>query len=254
MNRLEKILSYLDGKMTQEELSEFKDQLKVDPDLMDELDIHRITDEVNQPNNEENFRIKLAEAYDDFENERSDSSINESPQRYKRVKLWLVIGVAAASLALLIFLHPFSLSQDEIFLKYYEPYNSDFSSRSISNDIQANPNPDHAISLYLAGNYEECLEELESFTSGKLSNSLVCNFYIGLAAIENEKYNLAVKSFELVLREDFSFLHEHSQWYLSLVYQKMGKYDLARENLMDLKLQRSIYSKKSNVILQSLPK
>ena len=91
------------------------------------------------------------------------------------------------------------------------------------------------------------------FSSANIENSLIYNYYLGLTYIEIEESNLAIEAFEIVLREDFSFLNEHAQWYLSLLYVKLGKNNLARENLIDLKLQESIYSKNAKKILQKLP-
>ncbi|MCF8377968.1 MAG: hypothetical protein K9H49_00235 [Bacteroidales bacterium] len=251
MNRLEKILLYLDGKMTKEELLEFKEQLKIDPDLMEELDIHRLTDEATRRDDELGFREKLANTYEEYENKRSDKPAGKVRPVYARYSFAAVAAFAAGILLTLFFLHPFELDENEIFDKYYKPFNSDFTSRSLSDEHDAYPRK--AIKLYLEGDYIHSLQEFDAFFSGGQSPSVVSDFYIGLVSIENEDYNLAINSFESILGQDFSYLHEHAQWYLSLVYLKTGKPHLAKQNLMDLKLQMSVYSKDAKKILQKYP-
>ena len=237
--------------MSEEELLEFKEQLRIDPDLLAELDIHRLTDEFSLPDEEDRFRKKLATAYDEFENKRIGLNSNNFTLR----STGFLIGAGSAMTAaviiiLLIIFKPFMLTQDEIFIKYYEPFTLDYSSRSVI-DEEYNY-PENAIQQYLDGNYKASLHEMTTYISKNKPNTVIANFYMGLAAMENAEYNLAIKSFQDVLREDFSFLHEHSQWYLSLTYLKLGKPDIAEENFVDLKLQRSIYSKKSKKILNKI--
>lgn len=252
MDRVEKILLYLEGKMTEEELSEFKGQLKIDPDLMAELDIQRLNYEVSQTDNEDRFHRKPAGADDEYGNKRLDSSAKNLRKRPNWQIPGIVSGSAAAILILLFLLYPFMLTQEEIFLKYYKPFSGNLFNISTNNE-QFNY-PEYPIKLYLEGNYVESFQEIKIFTSNENNISVVSNFYLGLAAIENGENNLAISSLKDVLKEDFSFFHEHAQWYLTLVYFKIGKFDLAKENLVDLKLQKSIYSKNSKKILKNIPK
>jgi len=251
MDRLEKILLYLEGKLTNEELSDFKEQLKIDPDLMAELDIHRLTDQVSQPDNEERFGKRLANA-DEFENERPFITQGTSSNRKRKYSFWILSSLAAAIIALFVILHPFELTQGEIFTEYYQPYTGYHASRLSFSDKGGNP--EKAILYYLEGNYDAAYEEFMVFNSEDIEIPVIYNYYLGLTYIEKEKYNLAIEAFKNVLREEFSYSHEHAQWYLSLLYVKLGKNNLARENLLDLKLQGSVYSKRSEKILQKLPR
>lgn len=252
MNRLEKIRLYLEGKMTDEELLDFKEQLKIDPDLMAELDKHRLSHEVRQPYNEERFSKKLANASDDSGNERKDFAKGTSFTWKRKYGFWIFSSAAVGIIALFMFFHPSKLTQDEIFTKYYQPYAGDYASRLSFSDMGGNP--EKAILFYLEGNYNAAYEEFMNFKPGNIEIPVIFNFYRGLTYIEKEKYNLAIETFKNILREEYSYSHEHAQWYLSLLYVKLGKNNLARENLMDLKLQGSVYSKRSEKILQKLPR
>ena len=46
MRHLDRIQKYLDGKLSDDELKKFKDDLQKDPELVQELDLHRSFDKI----------------------------------------------------------------------------------------------------------------------------------------------------------------------------------------------------------------
>ena len=52
---------YLEGKMSEKELKEFREDMKRDPELLQELDLHRSLEDVIVSSDEERFRKKLNE-------------------------------------------------------------------------------------------------------------------------------------------------------------------------------------------------
>ena len=252
MNRTEKIQKYLDSRMSEVELLEFKEQLKIDPDLVAELDIHRLTKDVVRDGDEDRFRKKLSEAYENYSDKRHISNKQIIETKTNKFLLRFIPLVAAVIAVLFFLLNPLTSTPEKLYSKYYETFLEDYSSRSVALGDESFF-LEEAVKLYLTNNYVEALSSLIEYSSDRKDISVISDFYMGLTQIENENFEKAEESFLVVLNQDFNFLQEHSQWYLSLVYLKVGKNNLAEENLLEIKYQESGYSKRAKEILKRLP-
>ena len=63
MKSSERIQRFLDGEMTGEELKSFQADLQRDPELREELDLHRLIEKSLKEKGERKFRKKLENSY-----------------------------------------------------------------------------------------------------------------------------------------------------------------------------------------------
>lgn len=250
MNRTERILRYLDGKMSEHELREFREELKKDPDLLEELDIHRLAQDSVATNDQDRFRAKLAETYDKFAKDRKSIKINSHSGRLKL--LYKLAFPLAAIIVLAVFLlFPQKETAAELYAQNYIKFSQNYSTRS-SEAIKHNDKLIEGLSLYFSGKYSSAISILEDYISLKSENLNSAHFYLALSAMEEAQMEKAILHFQFVIDQDFSFLQEHCEWYQSLAYIYLGEYELAEENLLNLKMRESFYTQKATKILKHL--
>lgn len=248
MKRSERVQRYLDGEMSSEELKSFKEDLKEDPELQEELKIFQAVDKTLKKKDEFRFREKLESSYLDLQDYKS-SKRNPFPIGRREI---IVIVSAIAAIFLVGLILTFSNRtpvNEKLFSEYYMPMSLDLSTRSINSSEQSIHLVD-GLKYYTRQEYLLSCESLEKYISLDPDASMVAFFILGINNIELQEYDLAENYFREVLNSSFSYYHEHSKWYLGLTYLKNGKYDDAEKIFTDFANDRSVYSEKSADILK----
>jgi hypothetical protein len=251
MKRSERIQRYLDGEMNEEELNAFRSDLQRDPELIEELDLHRTIEEGIKSRDELKFRKKLDASYKTY---REKHESNAKVRNRKVILIRVVSSVAAILVVALFFIinrHP--ITQEELFDEYYSIMDFDFSSRSaVLNDND--PYLSDGIRSFLEGDYQLSKVRLEEYVNDDSGNIVTACFFLGLSHLELGNYFEAESNFKKVTLGEFSYYQEHSKWYLALTYLKMDNLSEAEKIFKEFSLEKSIYKSKSTAILQKISK
>jgi tetratricopeptide (TPR) repeat protein len=235
--------------MTEEERSSFLRDVDSDPELEEELDLHRIVEEGIKRKNEGKFRNKLEESYLSFES-RTESS--NSGARRNQKKIFKLFAVAAAILVGLFFVsRPFAPDTDRIFNKYYATVDVAFGSRSPEISDNETRLID-GITAYRHHNYSLARFNLESYLRENSNETEVANYYLGVTYLELQLYSEAEKCFGKVVGSPFNYYKDHSKWFLALTLIKQNKLEEARELLIDISRKNNPYSRESAKILKKI--
>jgi hypothetical protein len=172
----------------------------------------------------------------------------------KKKLIWTRWAKAAAILALIIglgitgiLIYSDHYTDEELFIKFYTPYEPFFTSRSLSSNMN---------SLFLEGTayYEKGDYNLAITRFEKVSDSLKIksgiSLFEGICFIELKDYNRAIDKFEEI--DEDNLLFDASLWYQGLCYLKLDDKINARRILQILKFDDTYYQKQAKKLLKYL--
>lgn len=251
MKRSERIQRYLDGEMSEEELKSFRQDLLRDPELIAELDLHRIVEDGIRNRDELEFRRKLEDSYTVFR-------LKQEEQKKLSGRKKLIIQLSSAIAAVLIIglffiLDSEPLTKDHLFEEYYASMEFDFTSRSVNED-KDDPNLLGGVRSYIERDFQISRLRLEDYLNTASGNEQTAYFFLGLSHIELGNYSDAEFYLKRVAQGEFSYYREHSKWYLALTYLKMNNLDEAEKIFREFASERSVYNERSASILKKMPK
>lgn len=252
MKRSERIQRYLDGEMSEEEKRSFREDLNWDPELSEELNLHRIVEESIKNRDEQKFRAKLEDSYRLY-NEKKEL---EARVQSSRRRLYISTSLVAAALIVLgvfIFTSSHQVTPESIYNEYYSLMEVNFSSRSARMESR-NSNLESGIQAYVDHDFQLSKVRLEEYLQARSENELTARFFLGLSQLEMGNYPDAEYNFKKVSEGEFSYYQEHSRWYLALTYLKMQNISEAVPIFKDFTLQKSIYQSNSSAILKKISK
>ncbi len=250
MNRSERILRYLDGEMSGEELKAFREELEQDPELRNELDLHGVIDRALQNRREEQFRSKLERSYADYQ----DNKINSKKRTWKWPgSIYFLSAIAAVFFVAVFFIQKDrAINEKSLFDRYYTPLELGFSTRSFQNK-HGNEDLVQGIQYYLEKDYLNSKLNFERYLSRYTKDSLFVCTILGISNLELGDYKEAEKNFEYVSYSSFSYYREHCRWYLGLTYLVSGKLKKAEKVFSDFSVNNSVYSERAGEILKKIP-
>lgn len=253
MRHIDRIQRYLDGEMTEDELKSFKADLQKDPELMQELDLHRSLEGAILSKDEERFRKKLDDAYRVYKIKSFKD--DESATLVRKTKKWKYIQFSGIGI-ILLFLGVYFMafrkeSNDSIFNKNLTIYNPGITLRSSSTDVQEGRAIQQAIKLYRGSNFSDASQILNSILR-KDSKNVEAQFYNGLCLIYLNEIENAINSFEFVIDQPYNYFQEYAKWYLSMCYIKTKNNTTAKAILNDIVADSGFFSPRAKKILRKL--
>lgn len=203
---------YLKDEMSSEERNQFENRLTSDPELLEAYEItqaaHKLVEEAG--------RLDLKQTLEGFEDRAKKSRVIKLPMRaFARIAAVLVLAIGAY----MFFNFGGSMTKDEAFESYFEPYANPSVLRS-SDEETINWNK--AVQSYNTGDYDLALEYFER-AGGDVHYTTV-EFYQGMSYLlmDYPDFTDAEYYFNQV-REDDSDFKEQANWYYGLVVMKQGK-------------------------------
>ena len=249
----ERIQKYLDGKMSEEELKKFREDLIKDPELLQELDLHRSLGEIINSRDEIRFRRKLDEAYKTYKIISSEENeVNSGSLKFVSMKkLALALPVIAALVVILYFSEKKKFSNDTIFKNYLKSYNKELTSRDQQENAEEGSLLVKAVDMYLQTQYSESSEMIKMYLRDHPGN-VDAHFYNGLCNIYLNDFRDAISSFEFILQQPYSYYQEYARWYLALCYIKTNNNDTARTVLKEIIEANDTFSDEAKEIFKKL--
>ncbi|MCX6256500.1 MAG: hypothetical protein NTW49_01140 [Bacteroidia bacterium] len=251
MENFETIEKFIDNELDGEELEDFKRLLPGNKDLSDEITLHLQVDEAIMDNGVIALKNQLASIHKSLHNVKKVRPIPHRPF----LRSWYL---AAATIALIIILvgtvyvvilRNHTYSNDELFHKYYDPYEVVINVRS--GNFQCNDLFVQALQKYQKHDYSGALAFFEKIIMNDSTN-VACNFYSGISFMETTRYMNAIKSFNSVIWQNDNLFLEQTEWYLGLCYLKTNKMNQAVKQFKKISASNSFYKDKSNSILESI--
>lgn len=241
----ELIDQYLDGRMNQKERRRFEEQMAQQPDLAEEVALHRDIREGIAMFEYHNLKEKLKQL---------DQHIISPPENHKsgnsrRLFTWIVVAASFATLMLLGYL---LLEQSEspqmLVSAYYQAYPNVMNPVDRSSAIADNTLTE-ALHAYEVGEYQQAIT---LFEQNKEQMSEGHYFYLAMSYFEMDQTAQSIALLEQVIQKNDSLFYFPALWYQALAYLKTDQIPSAKDNLKTLAEEENSYQKEAVELLEKL--
>ncbi|MBU8891266.1 MAG: tetratricopeptide repeat protein [Bacteroidales bacterium] len=245
-NNTEFIEKYIDGELEKNEILNFEKLLSGDQDLKRDYDL---SVEINNSIIEDDV-MALRDTLDYMYND--EQKVKRTPSVFANRRFYY----AAASAALLIAtggmvqrLSSPDLGNNEVFEKYYTPYEITVTHRSGNTEVDRLLL--NAFEKYENKDYEQALVLFEEVLESR-NNDMAVNLYSGISYLEEEKYQKAKSSFSNVISDDDNLFIEQAKWYLGMCYLKTENANKAEDIFNEIVNEESHYKDVAIKVLKDL--
>lgn len=238
MDSKTRIIKYLNGQLSEKDKQALEEELLNNPELLAEMDFQRFIAKNITERDEDHFRRKLSGVYMQYQKKKDRI-------RVRKRKLWISGFTVGVFLVILAGLFLFPLNDptgEELFRKYYLPFDQNVTSRSTA-EAMVEPELILGIDDYLKGNYQSSLAQLNSYIGDRENVDPYALFYRGLSSLELGHYTSACADLELFLEGDLYFLQDHAEWYLLLTYLVLDDQEKAKNLAGKMEGGRHFHSK-----------
>ena len=247
--RYDLIEKYLDQKMSTGERQQFEEQLKNDPALKEELELHRQVSATLKGEKVHELRSILTDVDKNWGTEKTSQKGVARTINFRRV-----IAIAATVLLLVMAYQMFfiggqSISNEQLFADNFQPYQMLLSQRNLSAE-EKNATLENAISAYSKGDFQTASDAFQLLSENE-PDDISYQFYSAVAQLGAEKNETAITIFSNIISTQSNPFKEQSQWYLALAYLQIEKTDDATKALQTI--QKGQYKhKEAQQILKQL--
>lgn len=259
------VQKYLDKEMSKEEITAFEEELKVNPDLYEELLFHKEVDNAIKELIEENMFLKnLEKAHSSYLKTMAKGGKTNifnrkfafMPKENRPKTKSIVWYAAAAAVTILIIgtgiffaLQSGNNSPDRLYAEYKIPYEVSGIQRSGKNngeDLYLT-----ALALFEQKDYNASIANFDKLIAQGNAKSSVY-YYKGLALLETDNAKEAVKNLQKTAADSQSELQQEAEWFLGLAYLKAGDVQNAKKQFTHIEEHYPYYKEKAGEILKKL--
>ena len=209
------IEKYLAEEMQGEELKEFEIQLQSDPELKEELNLHRQVAETLKGEKIHQLRNVLNDVEKNWEAPTKKDSTKIVKFNFRKV-----LTIAAAVTLLIIGYQWFTninLSSEELYAANFETYPMLLNQRSVDENTANLESYNNAITFYSKGQNQEALVAFEELIQVQPDN-ITYQFYQANLLLSEKKSGEAIPIFQKILAGDHPLFEEQARWYLALAF------------------------------------
>jgi tetratricopeptide (TPR) repeat protein len=241
------IQPFLDGELSREELDWINKELENNAVLAEDIKLYREVDNAIREDDVLDLREQLNNIHNDLGDEVRSP---KKPLRYRKAISYAAIASVAIliSVGVMYKIQNRKLSNQEIFEKYYEPYEVTMVYRSGETSSVL---LQQAAQLYEAGMYHDALEIYEQVLV-KDPNDMESTLYSGISYLETDQYVKADKSFNTILEHNDNLFIEQAEWCLGFCYLMTEDVTHARKQFYNIAVSNSSYKEDALEVLKKL--
>ncbi len=239
---------YINGEMTEDELKLFENELKINPQLKAELELHKKIDNAIINDDLANFNKKI----NDIHSEYTSSKVVHKTKYIQKNIYYLVAAIIIlliAIVSIIYFSYNNKLSDTEIYSMYFKPYET-INKRS-AETINADDIYLNALHNYDKANYAKAIELFSQLFKQDDSN-MAAYLYAGISLMETNNFSEAKKSFQTIINNNDIYYIQQAEWYLGLCYLKAGKTKKTKKQFRKIVSCQGFYENKAKEILNKL--
>ncbi len=232
------IEDYFYQRLSKDERRTFEDRLKSDAAFTQEVKVHALLTNAFD-------ELQAIELIQNFSKIETNLEVETSNSGFHPMLKW----AAAFALFMMIstwFIWNNQQTNEELFLAYYTIYPN-----VEAPAVRSDANQQGAWRLFNNGEYEDAHQQFQhSISNGQ--NDVATWFYLGVCALELNRYNQAEEAFKNVITLPNGKYNKQAQWYLSLNFLKNSKRKEAKEALKKVIESNSSYSKKARELASKI--
>jgi tetratricopeptide (TPR) repeat protein len=240
MDNMEMLDSYLDGKLTVEQMKLFEAAMANDEKLYLEYKLHQDMSRALLNDEADDFRKMLEKAHQRYEKK------DRRPLIYKMAAAVFVF-LAVGGIVLLLS-HKTSPTRDlaDKYYQTYQPLNGVRSADPLQDKILST-----AFQAYDKGDFKTSAMNFETLLKMNPVNNQV-RFYLAVSYMENKKETDAVALFQDIIDSRDVYYLSQSEWYLGICYLWLGRKDEAVLPFERLAKKKGFYQQQAQKILIDL--
>ena len=244
---IKEIDGFIYNELTEEEMALFEAELAYNKNLYSEIDLIKNIDKAIQEKDIMQLRNNLKDiANENTKEEKTERSISV---RFRSRKI--AISAVAASLILVMGITSILryTSEDNIYQKFYTPYETTGISRS-SNSI-SDQTFALALQKYNNQDYQSALDLLQEVIT-KDQKNMASHFYSAVSLQELGKYKNAIEEYEVVVFEKDNLFIEQAEWYIGLCFIQTKEDKKAINQFKKIAKGKGFYQQKAVAILRKM--
>lgn len=227
----DKIERYLCNDMASEEREEFREMIRNDPKLKDQVHEFKTLIEGIEAQS-------LKEKLDDFHWYNHDNEVTESPHNPKTFRFYYKTIAVAASIVLLLGIGVYWFQYQNNPAALYNTYFSPDPGLPTVMGSSDNFEFYDAMVNYKYGDYSMALGKWEEQLEVKPNNDTL-NYFVGVAKMALNDTKSAIPNLEMVVQQPSSPFYNEALFYLGLAYLKNEDMDNALKQLRESELKAS---------------
>jgi len=256
--KIQLIEDYLLQRLSTEQNLAFEQQLKNDPPLVKDLELHNL---LLQGIELEGKLTKFSKHLNTLKTASSSEHISnlvvakrqatgKTGASVKTIQRW--IAGAAAVILLLVgsYWYLNDDSTESLYNKYYQVYPGSVQKSIVRGDTSYTLE-EQAMQAYEGRNYQRAAALITSVIQTKPEDP-DWPFYLGISYLELNDFKQAERYLKISATNPRSMYIKQAQWYLALSYVKNNQNAQAKEILNNLKLQTGVYSDKAKQLVEHL--
>ncbi|MFZ4547118.1 MAG: tetratricopeptide repeat protein [Bacteroidales bacterium] len=209
------IEQFLADEMAPTERAAFIKELKMNPDLAEELKLSQSIDAALTRDDILGLRKQLIDASNAINNETPVKRLKTTKWYYAAASVVVVFALSTT----LYFQNKHNVSNDSLFSQYY-------SSENIIDQTRGDENIVEAVIKFQQKDFVAASDLFKKILEKDNSNIAVW-FYYGIANIETKSYNNSIEAFNTIISQNDNLYIEHAEWYLGLCYLKNNQKEKA---------------------------
>lgn len=255
MEKLEKIIKYLDGEVIGEEKISLENEIAQDPQMLKVVAVVKEVDQIVGDEDLVNFITKIDQIRSDFHlnpdkyNIISDhASITNSNSWIFNKKLAIAASIIIIAILSSIVFYTSKPLNEKLFNQYYTAYDASVITRS---DNTTTDDLIVAIQLYDKKQYNEAIIKFDKILKIDHNNT-AARFFISVSYMETKAFEKAIENLnQVIANHDTAFL-EHAEWYLALCYIKTNQLKEAKKIIGQIKAGDSYYRAQASDLMAKL--
>lgn len=249
MKRVDDMIKYLSGDLTEEKSRAFEKELKENPELKEEFSgvelVFNLMGEELKQQDEENFREALDVA-------REKSGSKNSSKNKPLLRPWHLFMAIAASLAVILSIIGNRQGTAKIYHSCYNP-TTDPVLMSLNEQLRGQSAYLELLMLWNEEDFSQCRKEASRHLDDEASDQLAILFFL-LSSIETDQENEALERLYSVEVDSGMAVGQAIIWYKALAYVKMGNPSAAEVLLTTLTERSGSYQKDADKMKKKLKK
>ena len=248
MNEMQNMLyRYLEGKLDTEEQVWFEKKMAEDSELRKEYELQKEIKEAISEEDVIDLRAKLKKiTSEDYYNTKVKRQLWK-----KRILYAAAVFVIFVSAGSWFYFHQLRSSPEDLFSKYYQPYDNIYSSRSIDQAFSEKKIITKGFHAYGNSEWKDAEAHFDVILKQNPKQASLL-FYAGIVKLERNKSKEAIELFNKVIEQKNPMFIEQAYWYTALIYLKNGDTQTARRYLEQI-IERGMTNKdKADKILKKL--
>jgi TolA-binding protein len=216
----ERIESYLNNTMSQEDFLTFEEQLKSDSTLQKQVTEHKILFEAVETQS-------LKEQLNEFHKLASETEMPKiGTSKVRSLQLRKLAIAASLIIAAGYFLFFNGSTNEKLYTNYFTPDPGLVTTMSSNSNFEFYD----AMVNYKQGDYKKAISKWEVLQQNKPKNDTL-NYFLGVAHLANKNEDSAILFLALVTKTSKSTFKSDAYYYLGLAYLKANNVELAKKNL-----------------------